>query len=117
MAAECILLDMIHQRMMEMGYCREDYRISPFAAVIGQPTRYSAFNEFWYLYSSSVPDTVTIESDSSYFSQQDASDYKTLLLYGYKEFTGNIRVNYAGGGLTATFEFVRVTIIKNQQSC
>jgi len=113
MAADCLILELIHQRMAGLGYCRADYRISTHSAMIGSPTRISAFNEMWYLYSLTVPGTVRIESDSSYFSVADANEYKNAQVAGYKEFTGNIRIDYTGAPFY--FEFIRVTIIKPQK--
>lgn len=63
----------------------------------------SAVNEYYYLISPSVPDSLVIESDTNLFNE--AADFANFELYGIQEFSGGIKITQA---VPIDLEFIKV---------
>jgi hypothetical protein len=99
---EGYLLDFIRERMREMGY--KSFHHEPVLISVKQkdPFFIAAYNEFYYLVSLNLPDSLLIAGDTDvlYTKNFQLQTYTRL-----KEFTGNITIE---SPQDYNIEFIRV---------
>lgn len=85
-------IELVHQRMSEIGKCRSEYHLEP-VTIVGTKAQQKAgeivikaYNEYYYLVNYQLYYGFEIISDSGYFN---ADDYTQNT---YQEFTGLIRI-------------------------
>jgi hypothetical protein len=108
MTSDNYLFGLVWNRMREMGYRKYHVKTEVIDVTgIGTPVLLNAYNEYYYLVSTQVPDDTEIISDTNYYK---AKNHGLLELHGMQEFSGKIAIKR--GSADTRLEFLRVLVEK-----